>query len=514
MKNKKIILFLKSVMVGALSLVALAGMAQEVEKAQPIGRVVTIQTDNAPSSVIVPDAQLPKKGVRHEAIVVFGDDVVLKAEDTAEAVIVIGGSAKILGSCDECVVIGGNLEIEGTVRRSAVAVGGLLRALPGAVLDGDVVGVGAGVEISEDATVARKAVEVNIKALKLEWLKEWLVQCVFKMRPLAPGIGWVWAIAGIISFIYLLITLAFPRPVQACVDQLTQRPATAFLAGLAVKLSFPVLSIILIMTGIGVLFIPFLIAALLIGFIVGKVAVLQYFGGKIGQTVGANSKPVLAFLIGTVIVALLYLIPVIGLMTFCVLSLWGLGATVTATFAAFRRERPAKFQPTTPPTGGMPTNSSASESGNNAAETAGAKSAEPTTAQSALPPALAYPRAHFWERMGAAFLDIIIVCILGALVGGPPLGFLVALAYFAGMWAWKGTTIGGIVLKLQVVRYDGERITFLVALVRGLAAAFSIMVLFLGFFWIAWDRDKQGWHDKIVGTVVVRLPYSTPLVCI
>jgi hypothetical protein len=36
---------------------------------------------------------------------------------------------------------------------------------------------------------------------------------------------------------------------------------------------------------------------------------------------------------------------------------------------------------------------------------------------------------------------------------------------------------------------------------------------FLGFFWIGWDRDKQGWHDKIAGTVVVRVPKSTSLVC-
>jgi uncharacterized RDD family membrane protein YckC len=54
----------------------------------------------------------------------------------------------------------------------------------------------------------------------------------------------------------------------------------------------------------------------------------------------------------------------------------------------------------------------------------------------------------------------------------------------------------------------------LVALVRGLAAAFSVIVLFLGFLWIAWDQDKQGWHDKIAGTAVVRLPQSAPLVCL
>ena len=114
--------------------------------------------------------------------------------------------------------------------------------------------------------------------------------------------------------------------------------------------------------------------------------------------------------------------------------------------------------------------------------------------------------------MGAAFLDMVLVGILAGLVGVPPLGMLVALAYFSGMWAWKGTTIGGIVLGLKVVRLDGQPVTFAVALVRALSAAFSVIVLFLGFLWIAWDKDKQGWHDRIAGTVVVRLPRGTPLV--
>jgi hypothetical protein len=61
----------------------------------------------------------------------------------------------------------------------------------------------------------------------------------------------------------------------------------------------------------------------------------------------------------------------------------------------------------------------------------------------------------------------------------------------------------GVVLKLKVVRLDGQPITFPVALVRGLAAAFSVVVMFLGFLWIAWDKEKQGWHDKLAGTVVI-----------
>jgi uncharacterized RDD family membrane protein YckC len=131
-----------------------------------------------------------------------------------------------------------------------------------------------------------------------------------------------------------------------------------------------------------------------------------------------------------------------------------------------------------------------------------------------VPDALSHPKAGFWERMAAAFLDIVLVSILGGLAHSPVLWLLISLAYFAGMWTWKGTTVGGIVLGLKVARLDGRPLTFVVALVRALAAAFSVIVLFLGFLWIVWDADKQGWHDRIAGTVVLRLPRGTPLVCI
>jgi uncharacterized RDD family membrane protein YckC len=113
--------------------------------------------------------------------------------------------------------------------------------------------------------------------------------------------------------------------------------------------------------------------------------------------------------------------------------------------------------------------------------------------------------------MAAGFLDMVLIMLSSAVVG--PLAALVAIAYFSGMWAWKGTTVGGIVLNLQVVRQDGQSVNFLTAFVRCLAAVFSACMLFLGFFWIGWDRDKQGWHDKIAGTVVVRLPRAVSLVC-
>jgi uncharacterized RDD family membrane protein YckC len=127
------------------------------------------------------------------------------------------------------------------------------------------------------------------------------------------------------------------------------------------------------------------------------------------------------------------------------------------------------------------------------------------------PTALAYPRAGFWERMGAGFLDMVLIVLASAVA--PPFFAFVAIAYFSAMWAWKGTTVGGIVVNLQVVRQDGQPLGFLAAFVRSLAAFFSAAILFLGFFWIGWDPAKQGWHDKIAGTVVVRLPRAVSLVC-
>ena len=69
-----------------------------------------------------------------------------------------------------------------------------------------------------------------------------------------------------------------------------------------------------------------------------------------------------------------------------------------------------------------------------------------------------------------------------------------------------------IVCDLRVVRLDGRNVDWETAIVRALSCFLSLAVAGLGFFWIAFDGQNQAWHDKIAGTVVVRVPKGVPLV--
>src|SRR6266702_2675951 len=73
--------------------------------------------------------------IGHGPLVVTGRDMELKEGETAESVVVIGGSAKIRGNVREAVVvIGGNLDIEGgEVGEAAVVIMGSVRAGQGSV---------------------------------------------------------------------------------------------------------------------------------------------------------------------------------------------------------------------------------------------------------------------------------------------------------------------------------------------------------------------------------------------
>jgi uncharacterized RDD family membrane protein YckC len=84
---------------------------------------------------------------------------------------------------------------------------------------------------------------------------------------------------------------------------------------------------------------------------------------------------------------------------------------------------------------------------------------------------------------------------------------LLAMTYFIYFTGSKGQTFGKMIMKIKVVSVGsgiapGYWHAFLREFVGKLISA---LVLFLGFFWMLWDPQKQTWHDKIAGTVVVKV---------
>ncbi len=74
-------------------------------------------------------------------------------------------------------------------------------------------------------------------------------------------------------------------------------------------------------------------------------------------------------------------------------------------------------------------------------------------------------------------------------------------------WAHRSATPGKIMCHMKIVHAQSlqqpDKWQFAV---RYIAYYISMIPLFLGFFWVAFDAKKQGWHDKIAGTVVVMDP--------
>ena len=139
------------------------------------------------------------------------------------------------------------------------------------------------------------------------------------------------------------------------------------------------------------------------------------------------------------------------------------------------------------------------------------------------------PKAGFWVRFVAYMLDSfligIIQVILGFLIGfvismmgvaveGDPaistvlwiFGAVLSLGYAVFFTGYCGQTPGKMALRIKVIRTDGSQISYGRAALREIPGKFiSSILLAIGYIMVAFDRHKQGLHDKIADTYVIKL---------
>jgi uncharacterized RDD family membrane protein YckC/cytoskeletal protein CcmA (bactofilin family) len=443
-----------------------------------------------------------------EAISVFGNTVV--DGDVSDAAVSVFGNTTVNGTVgDAAVSVFGTTTVNGTVKGEAVAVFGNIELGPQAVVEGDLTAVFGRVNRQPGATVRG-----NINAIggvfgmnaSFDWLHAYLTKCVLWGRPLWFGehLGWAWLVAAGFLLFYTLIALLFPRGIERCVETVEERPGGTVLAAFLTLVLTPFLIVLLCVTVVGIAVVPFLILALAVGHFFGKAVVHAWLGRRLARIFGlALPAPALAVIFGGIFITLLYLVPVLGFLLYKLFGVLGLGIVVYRLLLSMQREKPAlaaTAAPGVPPVMG--------------------EGAAPVAAEVRPPRPLitadTMPRAGFWIRVAAAALDAIMIGIacgfLSSIWHGFGNAFLFWYAvYCAAMWATKGTTIGGVICGLKIVRLDDRPLDWGVAVIRALSGFLSLFVAGLGFIWVAFDHDKQSWHDKIAGTTIVRVPKGTSL---
>ncbi|MDD3179444.1 MAG: RDD family protein [Opitutaceae bacterium] len=480
------------------------------------GKLVVVDHGGSDRVALFNDNRVEEGETIEGDVVSIIGDTFIDGETTGDAVAVMG-NVIINGTAEQNVVaVMGSNTINGTVQGDAIAVMGDLTLGPKAIVTGKAVCVGG--EIHRDLTAIVEGGTVQ-KEIGQDFrlgapLTAWWMHGLKLGRPLAIGahLAWLWIITvGMLAF-YALLALVFPRGIRKCGDMLVQRPVMTVMSALLSVLALPVLFVLLLITVIGI---PVALLVLPVGILLlalfGKAAIYALVGRLLSRD---RLPPALAVLVGGLILVALYLVPFVGLVASLFVSFLGFGCVVaTLLTPSPKAAGPAAatgvagFGQGAPSLSGTPLVES--EAGATI-EVPPVLTTTPTAPSTALSSAM--PRAGFWIRTGALAIDgLLIAVVSGPLHAGPAVLLLLA-TYAVLMWKHKGTTIGGIICRLKVVRLDDRPVDWSTAIVRALGCFLSLIVAGLGFIWVAFDDEKQSWHDKIAGTTVVKVPRSISLV--
>jgi uncharacterized RDD family membrane protein YckC len=144
------------------------------------------------------------------------------------------------------------------------------------------------------------------------------------------------------------------------------------------------------------------------------------------------------------------------------------------------------------------------------------------------------PKGGFWLRSVAFLADVGLVAALavagGILVGGAVqiggvfssapqadldwlewvaktlFSMVIDVCYFTLFVGWRGQTPGKMLLGLKIIRVSGEEVGYARALLRRFGQGLGAVLFGIGLLMVAFSRRKQGLHDKLAGTYVIRLP--------
>ena len=280
--------------------------------------------------VVLAASPLPHTG---RVLLSTGGDITLPAGEHADAVIVINGTATILGEANTIVAIDGAANLLGARTESVVAIRSPIELGADTVVQGDVMALDSAIHQTGNAEVTGE-----VKDLASFLLGIGLV--------IAPALVLLWigfGLAGIAVGV-LLAGLA-PRQVYQAESLIRDEPGQTLLAGIVGVVATPIVAILLVITivgaplGLGILLMGMplvaLIGYLVAGIWIGHWALRQTAREREGE------RPYLAAAIGVLILEAIAIVPVLSIVV-AIASLFGFGAVVRLSLRALRSRSSAQ----------------------------------------------------------------------------------------------------------------------------------------------------------------------------
>ncbi len=252
--------------------------------------------------------------------VVLGDNLVIPAGETVT----------------EAVVIGGNLAVYGKVLGDAVVVGGNLVLGSIAEVGGNAVAVGGRITRENGAQVAGSVTQVTVPGIST------LLQAI--PRQGRDLFMWPVRIFTFIGFLALglLIVAVLPTPVNRLAVVIYANPLPSLLWGLLGTVLIVPVTLILIISLVGILLIPLLFVLIGLAALIGYIAAGREIGRRISEATGKIDTSIfLDTAVGLVLLWLVGWVPLLGFVIKTVVGLAGFGAVLISL--PLLRKQPASL---------------------------------------------------------------------------------------------------------------------------------------------------------------------------
>lgn len=273
-----------------------------------------------------------------------GDNITLSAGDTVESLLSLGCNVSIEQGATvsgDLAAFGGNVAIAGAVGGNIASFGGNISLAETAVVNGEITHFGGNVSRAPGAVV-----QGGINGVGRDFGT--LIRPVAPIAPIAPAapvgpfsnvfdFGWnlVGGFITALAFAALgaLVVIFAPEPTRRVGNAVQAKPLNVAGVGCLTYIVLPILMVLLIITLIGIPVALILGLAAFVAWLFGWIAIGYMTGEKILQAFKARDVlPVVAVIVGVIILTLLSQIWFVGWLVSFVGGLLGIGATVLTRF--------------------------------------------------------------------------------------------------------------------------------------------------------------------------------------